>query len=131
MEGIQLKDFIENTLTDIAQGVRQSNNAVKSQGLSSSGIFALEYTQSSGSKNPGIEFDVAITATKQHQNKAGFIVALANIGGGAKTKHTAENEKLYEKLKKKAEKDPELKELIDKFEKAKERKEKGKPPLIQ
>ena len=44
----------------------------------------LRANRGDNSKVPGISFDIAINASKNQKDKAGFMVALATIGGGAK-----------------------------------------------
>ena len=44
------------------------------------------------SKIPGVQFDIAVTAAKNNKNKAGFMVALVNLGGGASTETGLNNE---------------------------------------
>lgn len=84
-------------LTDIAKGVRQANEGLKESEKSKYGVFRLRENSSNSStaKIPGIKFDVGVTAVKGQTDKAGFFVALVNIGGGAKTEKTTEGQKVH------------------------------------
>lgn len=93
MEAIDLKDFVHRTLVDVAQGVRAANTELK-QGQG--GVFCLQYTGGDHSRTrKGIEFDVAVMASKGGKETSGFMVALVNLGGGARTERATENELLH------------------------------------
>ena len=89
MEQVKLKDFIQNTLVEIAQGVSAANKQL-TEGKGS--VFCLRYNRGDNSKTPGIKFDVAVTATKEGKDTSGFMVALVNMGGGAKAERSMGNE---------------------------------------
>ena len=80
MEQMKLKDFIQNALVEIAEGVRGANKKI-TDGKSS--VFCLKVNRGD-SKAPGVIFDVAVTASKEGKDSSGFMVALVNLGGGAK-----------------------------------------------
>ncbi|MES9900418.1 MAG: hypothetical protein ABW148_15545 [Sedimenticola sp.] len=46
-------------------------------------------------KTLGVKFDVALSASQGQKDKAGFVVALASIGGGANTEKQNDNEKQH------------------------------------
>jgi hypothetical protein len=85
MEGVELADFIKNTLIDIASGIKGANDELKDSKSGHREFFMLRSNRGDSAKIPGITFDVAVTATKNQKDKAGFMVALASIGGGAGT----------------------------------------------
>ena len=95
MEEIQLKDFIEGTLVNIAQGIRNANKKLKDEEKATMSVYNLRRNIGDSSKIPGIQFDVAVTATKQGKDKAGFVVALLNIGGGANIERSTGNEMVH------------------------------------
>lgn len=80
MNQVELKDFIKTTLIEIAKGIKGANEELKNT------VFSLRHNKGDLSKIPGIQFDITVTATKNQKDKAGFMVALVNIGGGANTK---------------------------------------------
>ncbi len=85
MEGIELKDFIRDALVQIASGINEANQAVRAERQNRAGAFMLRANIGDAAKIPGVAFDIAVTATKNQRDKAGFMVALASIGGGAAT----------------------------------------------
>lgn len=85
MSQVELKDFIKNTLIEIAEGVRGANEVLKNPDKNQFEVFTLRCNKGDHSKIPGIQFDVAVTAAKNQKDKAGFMVALANLGAGANT----------------------------------------------
>lgn len=95
MEEIQLDDFIEGALVNIAQGIRKANKKLKNEEQASVSVYTLRRNIGDASKVPGIQFDVAVTALKQDKDKAGFVVALLNIGGGASLEHSTGNEMVH------------------------------------
>ncbi len=88
MEQMKLKDFIQNTLVEIAEGVRGANKQI-TDGKGS--VFCLRFTRGD-SKTSGVEFDVAVTASKEGKDSSGFMVALVNLGAGAKAERATGNE---------------------------------------
>lgn len=89
MKEIQLSEFVSTTLIQIAQGVKSANKELRDPNKHQFDVFSLRVNKGDYSKIPGIQFDVAVTASKQQRDKAGFIVALANIGGEAKNRKSA------------------------------------------
>lgn len=85
MESIELSEFIKSTLVDIARGVREANATIQELENHKNSYFTLLGTRGDAKKTPGISFDIAVSASKSHKDKAGFMVALATIGGGANT----------------------------------------------
>jgi hypothetical protein len=90
MEQIKLKDFVQNTLVEIAEGVHGANQQLRKAAGTS--VFCLRLNRGDSSKTPGIEFDVAVSASKEGKDTSGFMVALVNLGGGAKAERTTGNE---------------------------------------
>ena len=95
MKEIPLKDFIEGTLVDIAQAIRNANKKLKDEEKAEKSVYNLRCSIGDSSKIPGIQFDVAVIATKQGKDKAGFVVALLNIGGGASIERSTGNEMVH------------------------------------
>ena len=86
MDNVELRDFIRNALVEIASGIREANKELKDPARPSDApSFTLRSNRGDSSRIPGITFDIAVTATKNQKDKAGFMVALASIGGGAAT----------------------------------------------
>ena len=85
MENITLSDFISNTLVEIAKGVKQANTELHDPDNNVYHVYELRTTMGDHKKNLGVKFDVALSATGNQKDKAGFVVALASIGGGANT----------------------------------------------
>jgi hypothetical protein len=85
MDDIRLNDFISNTLVEIASGIKQANDALKNPEKNQFQVFTLRCNRGDSAKIPGITFDIAVTASKSQKDKAGFMVALASIGGAAAT----------------------------------------------
>jgi len=95
MEPVELSEFISNALTEIAQGIKKANDKLKDSKKNQSAVFSLRRNIGDHSKIPGIRFDIAVTAASHQKNKAGFFVALANLGGGATTEKQKENEQVH------------------------------------
>ena len=89
---VELKDFIETTLINIAEGINRTNNKLKKDNNITHNIFVLRNNTGGDSKITGIQFDVAVTVSKENKEKSGFVVALVNIGGGAGTEKSTGNE---------------------------------------
>jgi len=85
MNDITLSDFISNTLVEIAKGVNKANNELHDPDNQIYHVYQLRHTIDDSAKTMGIKFDVAISASGAQKDKAGFVVALASIGGGANT----------------------------------------------
>ena len=92
MEQIELSEFIRNALIQIAKGVKEANDELKNPEKDQFEVFNLRHNKGDSSKIPGIKFDVAVTAASGQKDKAGFFVALVNIGGGANTEKSKEGE---------------------------------------
>ncbi len=95
MEQVELKDFIKSALVDIAAGIQGANEELKNPEKQQFEVFNLRRNIGDHAKIPGIQFDIAVTATKNHKDKAGFMVALMNIGAGASTEKGASNEMVH------------------------------------
>lgn len=95
MAQIELKEFIESVLVQVAQGVREANNQLKSPDQNQYEVFCLRNNKGDSSKIPGVKFDVAITAESGQKDKAAFFVALANIGGAASTEKSKGDELIH------------------------------------
>ncbi|MHB8829364.1 MAG: hypothetical protein ACYC6Q_07540 [Syntrophales bacterium] len=95
MEQIELKDFIKSALVDIAVGIQSANAELKNLEKNQFEVFNLRRNIGDHSKIPGIQFDIAVTVTKNQKDKAGFVVALMNIGAGANTEKGANNEMVH------------------------------------
>ena len=91
MEQIKLKDFIQNTLVEIAEAVRGANKQLNPEGKHGP-TFCLRSNRGDNSKIPGIEFNVAVTASKEGKDTSGFMVALVNLGGGSKAERVTGDE---------------------------------------
>jgi hypothetical protein len=92
MEQVELKEFIKTTLIEIAKGISDANKELDGSG---SPVFSLRRNKGDLAKIPGIQFDIAVTAAKSQKDKAGFMVALVNIGGGAGTEKGISNEMVH------------------------------------
>jgi hypothetical protein len=95
MEQIQLSDFIRNALSQIAKGVREANEELTNPAKNQYNVFTLRHNIGDYSKIPGIKFDVAVTAASGQKDKAGFLVTLVNIGGGASTEKSKDSEAFH------------------------------------
>jgi len=95
MAQIELKEFIKSALIQVAQGVREANDQLKNPDKNQYEVFNLRHNKGDSSKIPGIKFDVAITAESGQKDKAGFFVALANIGGAASTEKSKGDELIH------------------------------------
>lgn len=91
METIELNEFIKKTLFDIAKGVKEANLSLRELNQDQNNYFMLRANRGD-SKVLGISFDIAINASKNQKDKAGFMVALATIGGGANIEKGARSE---------------------------------------
>lgn len=92
MEDLTLKDFISNTLVEIAEGISQANEQLSNPEKQKWAVYSLRDNRGDSNKIPGIKFDIAVKAAKKQNDKAGFVVALAAIGGGANTSKEAGTE---------------------------------------
>lgn len=97
MEGVQLREFVRHTLVEIAEGVRGANKDLKeSMPEGHSVVFCLDVSMGGHSEHHrGIEFDVAVTASKGGKEASGFMVALASLGGGARAERLTGNESFH------------------------------------
>jgi hypothetical protein len=95
MEQVALKDFIKSALVDIAAGIRNANEEMTIPDKHQFGPFNLRRNIGDYAKLPGIQFDIAVTATSNQKDKAGFMVALLNIGAGASTEKGMGNEMVH------------------------------------
>lgn len=83
MEDVKLSDFISNTLVEIANGIKQANTELHDPDNNIFHVYALRTTKGQSRATLGIKFDVALSVSRGQKDKAGFVVALASIGGGA------------------------------------------------
>lgn len=81
-DSIELADFVRSTLVAVATGVRGANGALKVEGVDTTDWFSIGGV---AGKSSGVSFDIALAATRGQRDKIGFMVALAPLGGGAKT----------------------------------------------
>ena len=92
MKQIELGDFVSNALIQIAKGVREANMKLTAYEKNQYDVFNLRGNRGDASKIPGIKFDVAVTAGCEQIDKAGFFIALVNIGGGATSEKSNSND---------------------------------------
>lgn len=90
METIELSEFIKKTLVDIVTGVKEANNELQHDGVSTH--FILTRTAEGGKSAKGISFDIGVNATKGQKDKAGFSISLVQLGAGANVEKAAESE---------------------------------------
>lgn len=95
MDAIELSDFIKSTLVDIARGVSEANATIKDSGEHCEDYFVLRSNKCGDDKPLGIAFDIAVSASRRQKDKAGFMVALATIGGGAATEKGTSGEMVH------------------------------------
>jgi len=95
MNEISLSDFISNTLIEIAKGIKKANDELKDTENNIFHVYQLRDTISSSQKTLGVKFDVALSASNSQKDKAGFVVALASIGGGANTEKHKDHEQQH------------------------------------
>jgi len=95
MENISLSEFITNALTEIAEGIRNANSKLKNPEKHQYEVFSLRHNKGDNSKIPGVKFDVAVNAANKQTDKAGFVVALASIAGGANTQKEKGHEQVH------------------------------------
>lgn len=87
MNEIPLRDFIAATLIDVASGIKDANSALRDM-ESDPPVYCMRCNIGDDHQIPGVEFDVAVSTSDKKTEKAGFLVALANIGGGASDEKT-------------------------------------------
>lgn len=95
MEQVELSEFIRNALVQVANGVKKANEELKDPSNHQFEVFTLRHNIGDNSKIPGIKFDVAVTTANSQKDKAGFFVALVQIGGGASTEKVGEGERVH------------------------------------
>jgi hypothetical protein len=95
MDQITLSEFISNTLIEIAKGIKSANQVLTDAENNIYEVYELRHTKSGSSKSLGVKFDVALSASHGQKDKAGFVVALASIGGGANTEKQKDNEQQH------------------------------------
>jgi len=86
---MDIKDFIENTLVQIVQGVNNANEKLKDTGsiISSKNVRPLRdgttYNTETGDLVNLIEFDIAVTVNERDTANGGMGIKIAgiNIGG--------------------------------------------------
>jgi hypothetical protein len=91
MDTVPLREFIKNVLIDVAQGIRDANAVLKNPDKNQYEVFNLRKNKGDYAKIPGIQFDVAVTASSETKAKAGFMVALVTFGGGASAEKAFDN----------------------------------------
>ena len=85
MDQVELSTFIKSTLVDVARGVREANLTLQGLDGHNESYFTLRANRGDNSRIPGVLFDIAVTASRDQKDKAGFMVALATLGAGATT----------------------------------------------
>jgi len=95
MNEISLSEFISNTLVEIAKGIKSANEALIDPDKDVFQVYELRRTIGDNAKTLGIKFDVALSASHGQKDKAGFVVALASLGGGANTEKQKGNEQQH------------------------------------
>ena len=95
MEQLALKDFIKSVLIEIAAGINGANDELKNPDNNQFEVFTLRRNIGDHAKIPGINFDIAVTANTSQKDKAGFMVALLNIGAAASTEKGIGNEMVH------------------------------------
>lgn len=81
---IELRDFVKNTLVQIATGVSEANKEMheKHGGEYTQAPFRLHKNLGDHAKSmPGISFDVAVTASSGTADKAGAKISVTQIFG--------------------------------------------------
>lgn len=92
MEQLTPRDFIKNALVDIGEAIDGANQHFRNPKQSRFHVFCLRHNKGDQINVPGIQFDVAITAMKNQKDKAGLLVTLLPLAGGANTETAANNE---------------------------------------
>ncbi|MFO0389705.1 MAG: hypothetical protein ACK502_08335 [Alphaproteobacteria bacterium] len=94
METVELSDFIRDTLVEIATGITQANEKISKlqNAQHTHSYYSLRTNIGDNAKIPGVQFDVAVTATNSKSGDAGVKVKLAVIGIGGKREDTISNE---------------------------------------
>lgn len=93
---MNVKDFIENALVQIVEGVNNANTAIKNSGamISSKDVRPLRdgttYNTTTGNLVNLVEFDIAVTVneTDKSDGNAGIKVVGLSIGGGLQKENT-------------------------------------------
>jgi hypothetical protein len=83
MNDVKLSDFISDTLVEIARGIKKANTELQAPENDISHVYILRSTAGPNKATLGVKFDVALSVSGGQRDKAGFVVALASIGGGA------------------------------------------------
>lgn len=84
---MELKDFIENTLTSIFEGIEDAINKNQSN-RNASGCISPFYSQPASGQDYSIDFDIAVTTSSEKEG--GGKVKIASFGVGAQGKKIAE-----------------------------------------
>jgi hypothetical protein len=93
---MDIKTFVETSLTQIVEGVNNANTALSDQGayVSSKNVRPLRegttYNSSTGDLVNLIEFDIAVTVNEKDASEGGASIKVAgiNIGGGLQKENT-------------------------------------------
>ncbi|MET0109125.1 MAG: hypothetical protein ABW084_09540 [Candidatus Thiodiazotropha sp.] len=85
MDDLTLSDFISDALIEIAKGISNANESLTDFNNYKYEVYLLRDNRGDDANIPGIKFDIAIKVAKNQKDKAGFVVALASLGGGAST----------------------------------------------
>jgi hypothetical protein len=95
---MELKEFIEETILQIVEGVKSAQDKTKGTGtkINPDGIFLNIATEQNlrgerGEHVSVINYEIAITETKGKGGKAGIGVFFGNIGIGAEEKTDTKN----------------------------------------
>jgi len=78
---VELKDFIKGSLVEIAEGIREPNEAYKAS-MGEENIFHLWPSLGKDAGEKGIHFDVAVTTEKEGGAKGG--ISVLGIDAGVK-----------------------------------------------
>ena len=81
-ENMELGEFITNVLSQIAIGIKDANEAVKTG--SADEPYVLRHNIGDSAKIPGVRFDVAVSIRSGKGGTAQLGVEWAGIGAGAK-----------------------------------------------
>jgi len=89
---MNLKEFITQTLTEIAEGIRDANEPVQQAG--GRAVPAVDFVAFDDDRPQSpiqlVDFDVAVTAQEESATKVGGGLLIAGIGLGGKTETQAQ-----------------------------------------
>jgi hypothetical protein len=90
--GTELRNFIAQSLTEIAQGIRAANDTITQQALTKEPNFFLKHG-GDPSSGTGIEFDVAVTTRREKEGSgsASIKIQVVQADLGAKGSYLRES----------------------------------------